>query len=144
FLYVQSFSVHGGRSENNGRMDRKIPVKLCRHIDIGTIRDPYSATLAREFTAENLQLLSCLPRQHDLTACRYADRSPTYSGWGFALQRTNIGLDRNGEHICPIRFVLVICLDEERLERGSNGRHGFVIPNEEAARKGRIQHVERS
>ncbi len=28
------------------------------------------------------------------------------------------------------------------MERGSNGRHGFVIPNEEAARKGRIQHVE--
>ena len=28
------------------------------------------------------------------------------------------------------------------MERGSNGRHGFIIPNEEPARKGRIQHVE--
>ena len=34
-------------------MDRKIPVKICRHIDIGTIRDSSSVTLAHEFTAEN-------------------------------------------------------------------------------------------
>lgn len=51
-------------------------------------------------------------------------------------------LGRSGEHVCPIRCVLVICLDEERLERGSNGGQAFVIPDEEATRKGCIQHVE--
>src|SRR2546430_12849915 len=46
------------------------------------------------------------------------------------------------EHVCPIRCVLVICLDEERHERCSIDIQTLIVPKEEAPGIGCYRHIE--
>jgi hypothetical protein len=55
-----------------------------------------------------------------------------------------MSLDRRCGHICPISEIPRVRRDEEGVERCASGGQTLVIPNEEATRKGCIQHVEGS
>src|SRR5438034_2562159 len=65
-----------------------------------------------------------------------------WGGRGCDTRSIQMSLDRRCEHVCPIRFILVICLDEERHKRCSIDIQTLVVPKEEAPSIRCVQYVE--